>query len=66
MLVNSKVFYSCVKNDNINVVTMACDRYLSSLHDRYKIVQCVFIIQCRCMLGGVLEVEEVDRATILD
>ena len=48
---------------------MACDRYLSSLHDQYKIVQCVvcfFFLQCRCMLGGVLEVEEVDRAIILD
>ena len=39
---------------------MACDRYLSSLYDRYKIVQCDIFFQCRYMLGGVLEVEEVD------
>ena len=48
---------------------MASDRYISSLlEDQYKIVQwfVVFFSICRCMLDGVLEIEEVDRATILD
>ena len=40
------------------------DKYLSSLHDRYKIVQCCYFSMCRCILDAVLEVEEVDRAKI--